>query len=343
MRAIRVNADYEMMLFENKSGPSIINQSLEFLAFFLTDRPVYTSKKYSAEYLDHVESITQRKPEIQQDGPFENWWGSLSDIGLERRLNSKLESALLSPDTQIVSKLEEIKILSDKIYVAKAPGGMSGQHIRTFTRETLKNLEGDLLGGPLVIEPLFERIKDFSHYIFPDGMIAYENIVDRRFQYRGTIQNLLNPTQQGLSFYTDADSAEWERFSSDLNRIKEHYFSLGAKGGFSIDSFLYLEDNVRRIRSLSEVNYRKTMGLMSWELSKKYLVDQGWSFLCLVRKKKAVSFQQIKSACEKTNVLYLSPGDTRFEIFLIGSSSAHEGLIRYEELKSLLPDCEFPI
>ena len=53
---LRMNADYESMLFYHKQAPQILNHSLESFIFFLETRPLVTSKKYSQEFLDYVES-----------------------------------------------------------------------------------------------------------------------------------------------------------------------------------------------------------------------------------------------------------------------------------------------
>jgi hypothetical protein len=58
MKPIKVNADYEITLFENKSPPKVINHSLEFLALYLENRPLVTDKFYSKNFIEHVTQIT---------------------------------------------------------------------------------------------------------------------------------------------------------------------------------------------------------------------------------------------------------------------------------------------
>jgi hypothetical protein len=98
MLPIRVNASYESELLGNKNHSRIMDESLEFVAFFLEDRPVYSLKKYNQDYLEHVESITNKKINLIRSGKYENWWGQLKDINLEKRLNSKETSFLLGQD-----------------------------------------------------------------------------------------------------------------------------------------------------------------------------------------------------------------------------------------------------
>jgi hypothetical protein len=353
MKAIKFNADYELTLFENKES-LLINQALEFLAFFIEKRPIYTSKKYSDDYLDYVENIIGHRPVLVNKGEYENWWGPLVDIPKERRLNSKELSASFSKETQIIQKLEELKVSSNTIYLAKSPFGMSGKSFIVF-RAGEENLLATLLNKTkkLIIEPLFNREKDFSHYIFPSGeVIAYENIVDKHFQYKGTLfNNLQSPDIEHLSFYKKLEINEWEKFGDELKKVISTYFSLGAYNGFSVDSFTYLENTQIKIRTLSEVNCRKTMGLIAWEIAQRIAGKNSWFLFTLSSFKDCKTFQFLQEKISpikwnqntKRGCLLLSPGNSRFEIFCISATSGKEGREILRELKNLLPDGQFPI
>lgn len=344
MRPIKVNADYELQLFESKKAPPIVNQSLEFMAFFLTDRVIHTEKTYSEEYLRYVEIKTGRRPVTVKTGNFDCWWGPLLNIEAERKLNSKLESAKLCKLSQIVESTEDLQLLPEVTYVAKSPGGMSGQNIKRVTKETCHHLNELLKNGPLIVEPLLDRKSDFSHYVFEDNLICYENIVDVNFQYKGTIiHNVNQPDIESLPFYRELTHEKWDQFRKERELVIEHYRALGASSGYSIDSFTYRKSGELEIRTLSEVNYRRTMGLLAWQLTKLYLREANWSFFVLAKKDKNLTFSQVKMKLEGSDVLYLSPGDTRFEMFLIGGKTIEDGMANYAELKRLLPDCEFPV
>lgn len=347
MRPIRVNADYEMTLFEKKQSPAVVNQSLEFLAFYLEDRPVCSQKKYSDEFLSHVEMISGKKPQIVQTQECENWWGKLENVSLEQTLNSKELSASFEPDTQIISSLSELRLSDKQTYIAKNPFGMSGQNLIVFKKGEESNIE-DLLTKTkkLVVEPFFERVFDFSLYVFPDGQfICYENLVDKNFQYKGTIFNdLKHPHISKLSFFNLIDSSEWDRYERSIENVIKKLKLMGASGGYSIDSFVYKTDEGIKIRPVCEINYRKTMGLMSWLLSQRYQ-KKSWSLFVLGKSlDKKNTFSLIQERVKTlSQCLYLSPGDTRFEMFLIGGESREDGLKKFLELKTLLPDCEFSV
>ena len=348
MKPIRFNADYEIALFEKKNGPQLLNHSLEFLALYLEDRPLFSSKNYDINFLNHIEAVSGFRPRITLSSDYENWWGAMSDTALEKKLNSKELVPSLSSECQLVSSLEELNLESGKKYLAKNPYGMSGQNFLVFQKGEESKLK-DLLfqGQKMIVEPLFNRLRDFSHYVFPDGrIICYENLVDGFFQYKGTVFRDLHRTEYSyLSFYKDVENTKWQKFEVEFNLIIQKLRDQGAKSGFSIDSFTYEEDGEFKIRTISEVNYRKTMGLITWLLSRKYGGSNTWSMLVMGKALKEKNpFQYVQQRIEKIpNCLHLSPGNTRFEMFFLSASSPEEGRDLFKELKRLLPDCKFSI
>jgi len=320
---LRFNADYESVLFHGKPS-SVINEALEFLLFYLDEGPVLTRKKYEPEFLSSVEAMTGRQPELISNSHSLNWWGPLEDIFKEKMLNSKLTTSYLNQKQKwaecyiLPDQLMQVKW--DKEYVIKDPFGMSGQGFRKA------HTAQDLPSGQLILEPLLKRKNDFSHFVFEDNTsIAYENIVDERFQYRGTIfQNHFESTIENLSFYHEVK--DWSEFRIALPVIINHMRSLGAQGGFSIDSFTYLQDDQQKIRILSEVNYRKTMGLLAYLLSKKLSPNHPWTLFTLEKNK--VNLQDLDS------VLCLSPSGVRFQIYLLRAKNSEDGQALYQEFKA---------
>ncbi len=345
MSVIKVNADYELALFQNKTAPQIFNQSLEFLAFFIDDRPVFSQKQYTEVYLNHIERVTGRRPKVlsKVQGAL-NWWGELRNLPLERELNSKVLTAEINENSFILTRLPSD--LPPGKYLAKDPFSMSGQGFIPFQAGEEEKISSLLKKtGLVIVEPLLERVYDFSHYVISaTKMIGYENLVDRSFQYRGTfLRSRELPGIQQFSFYDQIEQSEWDLFKEKLNSIKYLMKSKGVEGGFSVDSFIYRDQGKLKVRAVCEINYRKTMGLIAWELSQKYGGE--WNLFLLGKglkgKKSFQSVLETTSCLERC--LYLSPGDTRFEMFLISSSSEREGKIVANELKKLLPDCEFSI
>jgi hypothetical protein len=354
MKAIKVNADYESVLFQNKPLPAV-NEALEFLAFFLDSRPLQTKKRYSPEYFDYIEEITGARPKTVAEGSIENWWGAFKDLELEKKLNSKEMSAQLTidqqwcNDTRLIESLADLPDLSSKqTYLAKNPYGMSGQNFCKVEEGRLENLERLLKNGKVVLEPFFDRVFDFSHYVFPNGLkICYENIVDQKFQYRGTVfKDFTVPTAENLSFYSKISKTEWDKFKFELETIVSHYQSK-LSSGFSVDSFVYKENEELKIRSLSEVNHRRTMGQTAFELSIKFGGLRKWNAFIL-SKSSGMNFLEMRDKIKSIEwhinksrgVIILSPGDVRYNMFFLSALTAEEGKTLIEEFKTQLPDAE---
>lgn len=338
MKPLRVNADYEVELFHNRPAPDVINQTIEFFLFFLSDRVLYSKKTYSEDYLKRVEKITHHKPVITHRGPFENYWGTLKNLEIEKWWNSKITSTELiikekwCGKSRILKSIEDLSGLSwDETYLLKDPYAMSGQKfilLRDIDPIDLKLsiIEKALHSGPQILEPYFNRRYDFSQYVFPDGaIVAYENLVDAKFQYKGSVfSNHHSASLTDLSFYSEISAEEWNKFKAQTERIIQYYTQKPNEVGFSIDSFVYEENGELKIRVMSEINYRRTMGRVAFELSKKFAAQNLWTALVLV---KVGAYQN------HADILVLSPGDSRFDILFLKASSVQQGeeLLRLTE------------
>lgn len=336
MKSQRVNADYESVLFHGKPS-SVINQAIEFFLFFLSDAPLNSSKKYDPAYLEYVHSLTGRRPVIVSQADYENWWGPLTNPELERWWNSKATSRLLNPDSfMLASENDLLKLQLDQRYLLKDPFGMSGQRMQLYRSD-----EANKLKWPLLAEPFFDRVHDFSHYVFPDGkVIAYENLVDGRFQYKGTVFTRLdNAVVENLSFYSELSAAHWKKFASELTHIQAFYAQEQNLTGYSIDSFTYRQQEQLHIRALSEVNYRRTMGRCAYELGIRHSEGEWFGFFLLKR-----GNQPLWKMPELSKlVMVLSPGDSRFEILTLAASDAATAKEKISEVNALLANAQTAI
>lgn len=361
--AIKVNADYESVLFSGK-GSDVINQSIEYLAFFLEAAPLFTSKKYSAPYLTYVESITGHLPRIVHQGKAELWWGKLQNEGVERLLNSKITSTQLmlkqgwGQDLHILKEVKDFEKLDlSKNFIIKDPFEMSGRGftlLREYPSEDeSKAWESKFQKSPLIAEPLLERRYDFSHYLFPDGhTICYQNLVDGRFQYKGTaFENWRDAKPENLPFYSEIDASEWKHFQDALLTIRLVYQQLSQglseEVGFSVDSFIYKQESKLKIHIMSEVNFRKTMGFICYLLAQKYAQQSPWARLLIQPSyKNQGGFEEVHKRLNhlllhsqsESGVIILSPGDARFETFFLCARDRHEGEKLEAELNRLLTD-----
>jgi len=355
MIPFKVNADYEVELFHNKIAPPAINQSIEFLLFFLASNPLYSQKTYSEDYLRHVAELTGRTPTIVAQGNFENFWGPLKNKDLEKWWNSKLTSTELimskgwCADTYIIKNEDDLKIINWNIdLLLKDPFGMSGQKFQLLRQAmTLQERKDTVLKaiaqGPVILEPWFNRKFDFSQYLFPNGkLIAYQNQVDGKFQYKGTIfQNFMSADLRDLFFYSQITEEKWASFRSQTQEVIDFYSQHPNEYGFSIDSFVYEEKGELKIRVMSEINYRRTMGRAAYELSEKFAADKSWTALLLAKASSLKPLWKLTSGIE--GVMVLSPGDSRFEVIFLAAKNRDEGLKLIDRLNGLLPDSQFSV
>jgi hypothetical protein len=146
-----------------------------------------------------------------------------------------------------------------------------------------------------------------------------------------------------LSFAQQLSVAKWNDFQMIKDKIVKAYRAAGAVDGFSIDSFVY-DDVGLQIYPISEVNYRKTMGLIAFNLLQKLAPEARWGAFVLAKNTSKKTFLEKLSLTQLlSKVIYLSPGDTRFDMFLISAENKSEGIENFHELKKLLPDTEFSI
>lgn len=353
MKAIRVNADYEVELFHQNLAPPAINHTIEFFSFFLTQKPLLSSKLYTSAYLSHVEALTGHRPQVVQKGEYENFWGRLKDLDIEKWWNSKLTSTELIVEkqwcgqTRILHANSDLDFLSDgRTYLLKDPFGMSGQKFQLLRpQDSLEEktvlLKKVLAKGDQIVEPWFDRKFDFSQYIFPDGKkIAYENAVDDKFQYKGTaFHSLPSAELENLSFYHKVSKEKWAIFEKQTQEIQNFYSRYPNISGYSIDSFIYEEDGILNIRVMSEINYRKTMGWFCFEMGQKYAPQSSMIKLLLLKKPKtSVPLWSLLSPV--TNLMVLSPGDSRFEIIFLFADNKDEGEAIISSMNKLLFDAE---
>lgn len=342
--ALKFNADYELQL-QNRSSTKL-NEHLEFLLFFIEHRPIINQRNYDPDYIEYVESIIKRKVILSKKTLYKNWWGDLSDIELEKFLNSKKLVTLFDKDSYLMKKGDSFHFDVQKKYVAKALWGMSGRGNLIFQGDELIKIQNFVdKWKEVVVEPFFNRLYDFSQFVFPDGyMMTYENVIDSHFHYKGSCFNRLNsPTLESLSFFKEIEFQKWKIFRQKTEKIVSFIRKKGGNSFFSIDSFIYLDQNEKKIRFLNEVNYRKTMGYITWLLSQVFANHNSWTKLIL-KKSTAKSFleklNEISSiqwqSDMKKGCLLLSPPESYFDIYFFSEENSIKGEQLYSRFKEFV-------
>lgn len=310
------NTDYESVLFHNR--PSLkMTRELEFLSLWLVDS-IKNSVDYSDDYLERILKHTGRRPHLfPKAHKTVNWWGSLTHLELERELNSKETSKKLSHTIGeeagvILSSLSELSLLdTHKTYLFKSFDGVSGKGIKLLHQ--LK--ENDF---PLLAEVLHKRLIDFSSYSFENGpRIYYQNFISPQFSYKGSFFDLENAQNlMELDFVKAHQHLPWDTYLKQVNLVEAFVRSKG-KGGFSVDSYIHEEG----IRTLCEINYRRTMGATAFEIAKLFSNKRFHFFTIL---KVSGDYQDLLEKCESEDILLLSHELTYFSYFLISGDKKEE-------------------
>ena len=310
------NTDYESVLFHHRPSLKMIRE-LEFLSLWLVDS-IKNSQDYSDDYLERIFKHTGRRPHLfPKAQKTTNWWGSLTDLELERELNSKETSKQLSHTIGedagvILSSLTELNLLdTQKTYLFKSFDGVSGKGNKLIHQ--LK--ENDF---PLIAEVLHKRLIDFSSYSFENGpRIYYQNFISPQFSYKGSYFDLQNAQNlMALDFVKAHQHLSWDNYLHQLNQVEAFVRSKGS-GGFSIDSYIHEEG----IRTLCEINYRRTMGATAFEIAKLFSNKRFHFFTIL---KVSGDYQELLEKCEGEDILLLSHELTYFSYFLISGDKKEE-------------------
>jgi hypothetical protein len=283
MQPVVVNADYDEILAGGGPKPAHV-QAIECLAFWVQDAPIKTQHTYSAEFLAHVAKHSGRHPSIVRTGDAKNWWGELSNLSLERKINSKIwarqwwqqfydfaGSIVSDPESAFDALPPQGQML------IKRDHGMSGRGHWCTSRaqwpESLRRLQRWFPDG-VIVEPIFERVSDLSALWVPEEQrfIFYRNLVDEKFQWRGCVLE-----NDGEPVFSPQEKVLLSPWSAQLKILAQELLSLGYSGPFSVDAFFFADGGQLKFYPCSEINARRTMGWIAYQLLR--MGTHGWGEL----------------------------------------------------------------
>jgi hypothetical protein len=182
---------------------------------------------------------------------------------------------------------------------------------------------------PVVGEPLEKRVDDFSIFLSPYKKlkIFYRNMIDQRFQYKGTVikSTLINDGNAFLESLGLSNEAS-QRFLTTLKLIESRLPGFVSKmapntvWGGSIDSFTYENGGRLQAHPGCEFNFRRTMGLVSYLLwrhafyqpAQMMMKLESWDQLPLnVRKNESEYYQYFLDRFRQEGTFTLTPYNFR--------------------------------
>ena len=326
-----VNIDYEFALYDpeyyqNKSLYERFNKEFEYLFLWMEDKDKKLSniQSYPNTYLETIQKWTGSLPQLTKEKPTRNWWGALTDIELEKKINSKITSTKISiannwshPKTKILDSQKSLKNYLDNSeydqHFVKDPYSFSGignfilqKHSKTkdYIYTLIKN-------HPIIIEPFLNVIRAF-------GTICLDN---KQFFI---IQNITNPRGQFMGALWISKLAEESDIKEKIEKIIPIYRNLGWSEVIQIDSFFYLEKGKLNYYPLVEVNARKSMGLFL-KFMTRFVPPTGVGLWIILKKENLKARFKLNellySTHSKTGIIQISPDQNSFQSFFITETS----------------------
>lgn len=292
-----VNLDYEAYLFDShyhENADQFVRAVKEFEhVFFLFAKKsdsMITYNEYSEEDLLRYQKLGFEIPKltpkarINKNLPIDYWWGRKHDLPLEKFLNSKLTSimiakklhlgfyqgAVVNSYAEFLTHLNHHPEITE--WVLKNPFGMSGRGHYLFSTD--KKIPEHIVKSRTILEPLYKRVLDLgTTFIVEDGKIVDQfmviNFNDHIGQFKGAGTSL---NQKAIGHFLEkAFGIAIDLIQGQLQQIADEYLQHKPQNNIQIDSFFYLDQNNKfQFYPLVEVNCRKTMGLVVYQLAKRH-------------------------------------------------------------------------
>lgn len=292
-----VNLDYEAYLFDShyhENADQFVRAIKEFEhVFFLFSKKtdtLITFNDYSEEDLQHYKTLGFELPNLvakhrlNKSLPIEYWWGKKHEVELEKFLNSKLTSIMIAKKLHlgfyqgaVVNSYQEflahLKNHQDITeWVLKNPFGMSGRGHYLFSSD--KAIPEHIVTSRTILEPLYKRVLDLgTTFVIKDGKIVNQfmviNFNDHIGQFKGAGTTL---NQKALADFLELTfGIPFAEIQHQLKLIADEYLQHKPQNNIQIDSFFYLDQLGQfQFYPLVEVNCRKTMGLVVYQLANRH-------------------------------------------------------------------------
>ncbi len=204
---------------------------------------------------------------------------TLPDWDCVREIHSKVYSFAAGspiPGSHLLANLEDAKAWASEFpgpkVLKKAFGASGSGHLR-FEGDLPADVAASLFDQklPLIGEPWVERIFDFSTQWRIQDTIDYIGATVLKVTPHGTYLGTLAGDENVLfKEHSRALQEHLDQSRALLYKIR----ALGFVGNLGIDSFVYLWEGKRRLRAVSEINARKTMGWAALTIQKQHFSDR---------------------------------------------------------------------
>ena len=314
--SFRVNLDFDQALQKNNpryENPRI-NKAFEYIFILLNEseeNELYNYNDYEESYLTYLSAKGFVIPRFNKGGKYSNWWGNTDEFELGRKLNSKIETSLFAHNNDlcpsgltIINNEAELVSATDsdestRFYYRSEYGfsGMGNKVIEVNKKYSLRypgtlvNYLNKELSFGITVD-----LKTMKYFIC-------ENTIDDRGTFCGG--RIIDET-----FLASLLGITREKFIEELlvvfEKIRRQYGPLKIQ----FDSMIYKEESINKWYKLVEINYRRTMAEVIYQLHSK----QGrgkWVIEKNIYTDKSISeLETILEKQSKKNIVVTSPSDT---------------------------------
>jgi hypothetical protein len=316
MYLYRCNLDYEYDLynFELTEGKRLnICSEFEYLMLYLPlDKGAFLHKKLPDDFLRNLPYRHEIHYRLKRDDKLTNFWGDLENIELERKLNSKVTSLKL--ENKYTINVSDKTICSDMKDVSRYRNRRKNASLLYQSPYFYSGIgQGKLLANtiidefPILCSQMLNRVIDIGQVITEKGeLLRYINLVHGNGRYTGTVivpeMQLATIISKFINWDLGEVLIELEKIKSTLMLVDQDVIKMGGAKRRQYDSFLFL-DNGLQSYPLVELNYRKSMGQMFYEITKNNRHEYG--IFWLTTKKHSLS----------KNIKKISPEGTKFSVY----------------------------
>ncbi len=335
-----VNSNYEYELFRSDIGePTYLDGlrhvgTLDWIYFILNDNPnvpLFSRWQYPHQYLDYMGDLGFSVPSIVTSGPTFNWFGHLTDLPKERRLNSKLWSydllnrlGLKPVENHVVHCPAEARAImagsSVRKWWLKSPFLMAGEGFCSLqTPDDLPEFT-----GPHILEPHLDRFLDFALFHSPHtGETSFH--INRVLPRPNYVGSTIFAHEDGFALHL-AELGLMDTFRELKEKTDVIMGALRAEGleqTLSVDGFFFRRDDGSvGVHPMCEVNYRHTMGGLMRPL-RRFLPPSGAGEMIILRRPRqtlSTDFMPYSSSTRR-GVIRLTPSECPLMVLFFAADS----------------------
>ena len=272
----RTNFDYEYQLAAISEGKKYqannkVNEEFSYLFLWLesgSDKTLLSSRKFSNEFLDKLESITHGAipnviNKLSEGKVVKNWWGKLDNVEMELNLNSKCwQNNIFTKKGTIPFIIGRNIDPNDNLH--NSHGMLFRPNYSFAGKKAFRIKENTSINERGVLTEFYNKKFDISCYVFKNKARYYINEISSNFSFS---KCLVFQDNSEVEKYCRRYKIDFSKVESSFQKAWEYLKSLYPNlESIQIDG-IYTEDNKFFI---NELNYRKSMGQVALSFLKYF-------------------------------------------------------------------------